>query len=97
MTLETFAGQEVADELDNVVGERFGPQVTRPRSILPGCSASRVANCSATTSGEWLGSMTPPEPMRNVDVASARWAMSTAGAELAMAAMAWCSATQSRW
>ena len=34
----------------------------RPRSIRPGCSASSVANCSATTRGAWLGSMTPPAP-----------------------------------
>jgi hypothetical protein len=67
-----------------------------PRSIRPGCNASRVANCSATTRGEWLGSITPPEPIRSVEVALARWAISTAGAELAIAAMAWCSATQSR-
>jgi hypothetical protein len=43
-----------------------------------------------------LGSITPPEPIRSVEVALARWAISTAGAELAIAAMAWCSATQSR-
>ena len=39
-----------------------------PRSTRPGCSASRVPNCSATTSGAWLGSITPPEPTRMVDV-----------------------------
>ena len=67
-----------------------------PRSIRPGCSASSVPNCSATTSGAWLGSITPPEPTRIVDVASARWPISTAGAELAIAGMLWCSATQNR-
>ena len=67
-----------------------------PRSIRPGCSASSVPNCSATTSGAWLGSITPPEPTRIVEVAAARWAISTAGAELAMAGMLWCSATQNR-
>jgi hypothetical protein len=67
-----------------------------PRSMRPGCSASRVPNCSATTSGAWLGSMTPPEPTRIEEVAAARWAISTAGAELAIAGMLWCSATQKR-
>ena len=33
-----------------------------PRSIRPGYAASSSANCSATTSGAWLGSITPPEP-----------------------------------
>ena len=36
----------------------------RPRSIRPGCSAARVPNCSATTIGAWLGSITPPDPSR---------------------------------
>ena len=67
-----------------------------PRSIRPGWSASRVPNCSATTSGAWFGSITPPEPTRIVDVAAARCAISTAGAELAIAGMLWCSATQNR-
>ena len=55
-----------------------------------------MPNCSATTSDAWLGSITPPEPTRMVDVADARWARSTAGAELAMPGMLWCSATQWR-
>ncbi len=55
-----------------------------------------MPNCSATTSGAWLGSITPPEPTRIVEVTAARWAMSTAGDELAMAGMLWCSATQMR-
>ena len=67
-----------------------------PRSTRPGCSASSVPNCSATTSGAWLGSITPPEPTRMVEVLAARWASSTAGAELAIAGMLWCSATQNR-
>ncbi len=53
-----------------------------------------MPNCSATTSGAWLGSITPPEPTRMVDVAAATWASSTAGEELAMPGMLWCSATQ---
>ena len=65
-----------------------------PRSMRPGCSASSMPNCSATTSGAWFGSITPPEPTRIVEVAWARWPMSTAGAELAMPGMLWCSATQ---
>ena len=55
-----------------------------------------MANCSAMTSGEWLGSITPPAPIRRVEVASARWPMSTAGAELATAGIPWCSATHIR-
>ena len=56
-----------------------------------------MPNCSATASEAWLGSITPPEPTRMVVVADARWARSTAGAELAMPGMLWCSATQWRW
>ena len=67
-----------------------------PRSMRPGCSASSMPNCSAITSDAWFGSMTPPEPTRMVDVADAMWASSTAGAELAMPGMLWCSATQWR-
>ena len=55
-----------------------------------------MPNCSATTSGAWLGSMTPPEPTRRVVVAAAMWPMTTAVAELAMPGMLWCSATQKR-
>ena len=51
------------------------------------CNATRVPNCSATTSDEWLGSITPPEPTRMRDVAAAIAAISTAGAELATASM----------
>jgi hypothetical protein len=55
-----------------------------------------MPNCSATTSGAWLGSMTPPEPSRSRLVAAARWAIRTAGAVLAIPGMLWCSATQWR-
>ena len=34
--------------------------------------------------GAWFGSMTPPEPTRRVEVAAARWAMSTDGTDEAM-------------
>src|SRR5688500_17656518 len=67
-----------------------------PRSIRPGCRASSRANCSATTSGAWLGSITPPEPILIRSVRAARCAMSTGGLVLATAGMLWCSATQSR-
>jgi hypothetical protein len=53
-----------------------------------------MPNCSAMTSGWWLGSMTPPDPTRIVEVAPARCAISTAGDEPAMPGMPWCSATQ---
>ena len=36
----------------------------RPRSMRPGWRLSSVPNCSAMTSGEWLGSMMPPAPTR---------------------------------
>ena len=55
-----------------------------------------MPNCSATTRGAWLGSITPPDPTRIVDVASARAPTSTGGAELAIPGMLWCSATQCR-
>ena len=40
-----------------------------------------MPNCSATTSETWLGSITPPDPTWMLDVASARWPISTAGAD----------------
>ena len=67
-----------------------------PRSMRPGCRASSMPNCSATTSEEWFGSITPPEPTLMVRVASAMWPMSTGGEELATPGMPWCSATQNR-
>ncbi|OLT11288.1 hypothetical protein BJF78_27255 [Pseudonocardia sp. CNS-139] len=68
-----------------------------PRSIRPGKSDSSIANCSATTIGWWLGSITPPEPTRIRAVRAATTAISTAGLPLAMPGTAWCSATQNRW
>ena len=55
-----------------------------------------MPNCSATVSAAWLGSITPPEPSRMVEVTEARWASSTGGDELAIPGMLWCSATQWR-
>ena len=52
--------------------------------MRPGCSSARVPNCSAITSGEWLGSITPPEPSRMERVLAATWAISTAVADEAM-------------
>ena len=40
----------------------------RPRSMRPGCSVASVPNCSAMTSGEWFGSITPPAPSPIVEV-----------------------------
>ena len=64
--------------------------------MRPGWSDSSVPNCSAITSGEWLGSMIPPAPKRMVEVCAATWAMSTAVADDPMDAMLWCSAYQTR-
>ncbi|PQM45642.1 hypothetical protein C1Y40_04196 [Mycobacterium talmoniae] len=43
-----------------------------PRSMRPGAAASNNANCSATASGAWLGSITPPDPSRSWVVWAAR-------------------------
>ena len=67
-----------------------------PRSIRSPWSATSVPNCSATTSEEWFGSITPPDPTRMRSVAAAMAAISTGGDELAMPGMPWCSATQKR-
>lgn len=62
--------------------------------MRPGAMASRVPNCSAMTSGAWLGSITPPEPSLMRSVCAARWARITAGEEEATPGIEWCSATQ---
>ena len=49
-----------------------------------GMQCGQRAECSAMTSGAWLGSMTPPAPTRIVDVPAATWAMTTDVAALAM-------------
>ena len=76
-----------------VTGSEPGARPT-PRSIRSGYAASSSANCSAITSGAWLGSITPPEPNRIRAVAAARIAISTGGLVAATAGMLWCSATQ---
>ena len=77
-------GHQLGELLGEVVGaKRIGAPAQRaavrgsvpgarpmPRSIRPGCNASRVPNCSATTSGWWLGSITPPDPTRIREVAA---------------------------
>ena len=55
--------------------------------MRPGYSDASVPNCSAITSGEWLGSMMPPEPTRIVDVPCARKPITTDVAALAMPVM----------
>ncbi|SQA26899.1 Uncharacterised protein [Streptomyces griseus] len=67
-----------------------------PMSIRPGKSDASTPNCSATTSGRWLGSITPPVPTRMVEVAAATAAASTVGAEPATPGTPWCSETQKR-
>ena len=64
--------------------------------MRPGCSVSRVPNCSAIVSGAWLGSITPPAPSRIDDVWSATWPINTLVADDAIDAMLWCSAYQTR-
>ena len=49
---------------------------------------------SATTSGAWFGSITPPAPTRIFDVAAATCPITTAVAALAIPGMLWCSASQ---
>ena len=66
----------------------------RPRSMRSGCSAASVRKASATRSGAWLGSITPPEPTRSRVVAEATWPIRISGAALATAGMPWCSANQ---
>ncbi len=62
--------------------------------MRPGKSASSTLKRSATMSGAWLGSMTPPEPMRMRLVTAAICPIMMSGAELAIAGILWCSATQ---
>ena len=62
--------------------------------MRPGYSEASVPNCSATCSGEWLGSMMPPAPTRMLEVPAATWPISTEVAALAMPGMLWCSASQ---
>ncbi len=76
-----------------MTGSRPGAR-PMPRSMRPGASASRAANCSATTSGAWFGSMTPPEPTRMRSVCATVAATSTGGVVEATAGMLWCSANQ---
>lgn len=64
--------------------------------MRPGCRVSSVPNCSAICSGEWFGSMIPPDPSRIVEVCDATWAISTEVALDAIDAMLWCSAYQTR-
>ena len=44
-----------------------------------GCSASSIPKRSATASGAWLGSITPPEPTRILEVLAAMCAISVSG------------------
>ncbi|SCE45405.1 hypothetical protein GA0115235_1199148 [Streptomyces sp. DpondAA-F4a] len=66
-------------------------------SIRPGNREASTPNCSATTNGWWLGSITPPVPTLMVEVAAATAAASTVGAEPATPGTLWCSDTQKRW
>ncbi len=65
--------------------------------MRPGYIASSVPNCSAITSGEWFGSMMPPEPSLMLDVCAPMCAISTLVADDAIDGMLWCSAYQTRW
>src|SRR6476646_4243376 len=105
MTISTYSGKRFTASASTLPPARNAQLVTgslpgarpMPRSIRPGWAASSSANCSATTSGAWFGSMTPPEPTRIRSVAPAITAMRTAGLVAATDGMLWCSATQYRW
>ena len=62
----------------------------------PGAAPSSIRNCSATTSGWWCGSITPPDPSRIADVRAPIAASSTGGDPEATPGTPWCSATQNR-
>ena len=62
--------------------------------MRPGNSASSTLKRSATISGAWFGSITPPEPTRICLVTAAIWPIMMSGAELAIDGRLWCSATQ---
>jgi hypothetical protein len=81
--------------------------MTIPLSILdlapiaPGQSprdsfAASVPNCSAMVSGEWFGSMMPPDPSRMLSVWAAMCPINTLVADDAIVGMLWCSAYQTR-
>ena len=55
--------------------------------MRPGNSASSTLKRSATISGAWLGSITPPEPTRMCRVIAAIWPIMMSGAELAIEGM----------
>jgi hypothetical protein len=76
-------------------GDLVGPgRPADARSMRPGKSASSILKRSATASGAWFGSMTPPEPTRMRFVTAAIWPIITSGAGLATDARLWCSAVQ---
>jgi hypothetical protein len=62
--------------------------------MRPGNSASSTLKRSATISGAWLGSITPPEPIRMCRVIAAICPIIMSGAELAIEGRLWCSAHQ---
>ena len=62
--------------------------------MRPGNSASKTLKRSATISGAWFTSMTPPDPTRMRVVAAAICPIMISGAELAMLGILWCSASQ---
>ena len=51
--------------------------------MRPGNSASSILKRSATISGAWFGSITPPEPTRMRLVTAAIWPIMRSGAGLA--------------
>ena len=52
--------------------------------MRPGNSASSTLKRSATISGAWFGSITPPAPTRMRPVTAAIWPIMISGAELAI-------------
>src|SRR5699024_12059625 len=80
----------------NVTGVQTCALPICPRSIRSPWNRTRVPNCSMTASGEWLGSMIPPEPTRIRSVSEAARSISSAVALEARLFVLWCSANQSR-
>ncbi|MGW4957468.1 hypothetical protein ACWEPL_09570 [Nonomuraea sp. NPDC004186] len=77
-----FSELEVLLDREEAVGARWSSSPTHSARCLA-VQHSGGSVVVSTGVGAWLGSSTPPAPTRRCRVASARWPMRTAGAELA--------------